>query len=463
MVSPTDKLRRTFVALTSATLLVFGALVFGLTANLRMRLHDQVQQREADAIQAVAQLEIKIEQSRLMRAHAEIAVADVFAAVLESSQLRDVIAVQLFDASGALRNSLPPVEADVVTAQRWWPAVLDGPKVRFNPNGTLEEIFGITPELGAEPTRTPLVDIVVPLKLDHGGRVGIARYWLAGTPIAAEFRQIDRSLFTQAVVAFVGGGALLVLLVAWTYRRLARAQHLLITQSADLRRANEELDFAAKTGALGAISAHLIHGLNNPLAGLEGFVAEATTADDDAVRGEARQTAMDTARRLRALVNDVVTVLRDEATGEADYRVALNETVTAIERRTAPVAEQAGVELGIAVASDGELKARTANLASLVLANLLTNAIEATPRGGNVRLEAARTGDCIVFMVTDTGGGLAPAVQESLFRPVRSTKSGGGGMGLAISHRLARHAGGELTLVRTGAGGTAFRLVVPAT
>ena len=47
-----------------------------------------------------------------------------------------------------------------------------------------------------------------------------------------------------------------------------------LVRRADLARANEELVFAAKTGAVGAISAHLIHGLKNPLSGLEGYVSD---------------------------------------------------------------------------------------------------------------------------------------------------------------------------------------------
>jgi signal transduction histidine kinase len=113
-------------------------------------------------------------------------------------------------------------------------------------------------------------------------------------------------------------------------------------------------------------------------------------------------------------------------------------------------------------AEDGAIPARAANLAGLVLANLLANAIEAAPRHGRVRLEAKRVEGGVEFLVTDSGPGLPPEVREALFRPVRSTKRGGGGVGLAISHRLARHAGGELALVSSDARGAVFRLFVPA-
>ena len=165
---------------------------------------------------------------------------------------------------------------------------------------------------------------------------------------------------------------------------------------------------------------------------------------------------------MRALVNDVVGVLRDETAGTADYRVPLREAIEAVETRSRAHATAAGIALVVKDPPDAALKARTANLAGLVLANLLANAIDASPRGASVTLDAVATKQDITFTVADVGGGLSDAVRASLFRPVASSKPGGGGMGLAISHRLARHAGGELNLLRSDATGTVFSLRVPS-
>jgi signal transduction histidine kinase len=260
----------------------------------------------------------------------------------------------------------------------------------------------------------------------------------------------------------VGGAALVAFVLAWAFSRLAAAQQRLVEQSADLARANEELDFAAKTGALGAISAHLIHGLKNPLAGIEGFVVETATGTPAAMRGDACRAAIETTRRLRALVSEVTTVLRDETDGTAEYPVPAVEVVAAARMRALPAAEQAGVKLETSGEPELVVSARVANLAGLVFANLITNAIEASTHGAVIRIEAARAGEGVAFFVRDAGPGISPGLQADLFRPVRSTKRGGGGVGLAISHRLAKHAGGSLELVRSDASGTEFRLLVPA-
>jgi signal transduction histidine kinase len=272
---------------------------------------------------------------------------------------------------------------------------------------------------------------------------------------------MDRGLIGQASFAFLGGGLLVTLALAWAFRRLENAHRQLREQSADLVRANQELDFAAKTSALGTISAHLIHGLKNPLAGLESFVADGASANDDD-SGEAWKTAKETAVRLRAMVDEVVTVLGDEATGGGDHEVPSPEIINAAKARTADKARKAGIEISIVPGSDGMVTGRVANLVGLVLANLIGNAVEASAHGQRITVEARPNGSDVEFLVSDTGSGLPDNVRVNLFRPVRSSKAGGSGMGLAISHRLAKHAGGKLELIRTDRNGTAFRLLVPA-
>jgi signal transduction histidine kinase len=108
-----------------------------------------------------------------------------------------------------------------------------------------------------------------------------------------------------------------------------------------------------------------------------------------------------------------------------------------------------------------EIPARTANLAGLVLANLVGNAIEASPPGASVTLTARELPGAIEFLVRDCGPGISGDRRAQLFQPVRSSKIGGGGIGLAISRQIARHAGGELDLAQSDNHGSVFRLRVP--
>lgn len=451
------KPRRTLLAVLLATLAVFGALVAGMTWQLRSRLREEALRREAEAIHAVAMMQLGAAQVKMPHPGGAEWIDPLFTAVLESSRLRGVFAVQLFDPAGTLRES-EPLSAEAGAAVPWWPNPLAEPRVKFLPRGSLELVYGFPTDEGT--TSFPLLDVVVPLQADpRATPLGTARYWLDGRAVAAEFARTDRRLLAQAGAAYVGGALLVMLVLLWGMRRVADAHRQLQAQSADLARANQELDFAAKTGAIGAISAHLIHGLKNPLSGLEGYVAE--SAPEDPHRGEAWRMAVDTTRRLRNLVNEVVVVLRDEGSGDADYDVPVREVTDAARNRAAAAAEQAGVTLELPPPQTGTLTARTANLVGLILDNLLGNAIEASKRGQTVQLAVATTGEHVEFLVQDQGTGLPASVRQVLFRPLRSSKPGGGGIGLAISHQLARHAGGALELTRSDGTGSVFRLVVP--
>ncbi|MEO8634107.1 MAG: HAMP domain-containing sensor histidine kinase [Gemmatimonadales bacterium] len=98
------------------------------------------------------------------------------------------------------------------------------------------------------------------------------------------------------------------------------------------------------------------------------------------------------------------------------------------------------------------------DLVEQILLNLLKNAIEAVPPGGHVHLRWGRDAERPYLDVADDGPGLAPEVQAQLFQPfVTSKGSGGTGLGLAVSRRLAHALGGELVYL-PGESGARWRL-----
>jgi PAS domain S-box-containing protein len=92
--------------------------------------------------------------------------------------------------------------------------------------------------------------------------------------------------------------------------------------------------------------------------------------------------------------------------------------------------------------------------------NLVLNALEAMPEGGGLGLGAsARDGELWVE-VSDTGPGIAPEIQQDLFKPYFSTKARGTGMGLALTEKVISQHGGRI-LYRTGPLGTTFSIALP--
>lgn len=446
-----------------AILTVFAALVLGITWRLRGELRGRVLQREAEAMHSVVLMQLASQQARQPEL-VELGASDhAFAAVLESSRLRGVLAVELYDRDGRLQAALP--EDNVGEAELAWvlaSAAQGEPVARFMAHASLAALSGTTAKI-AERRGVPLLEMAIPLFGRHGNATTsdqIAHYWIDGAPLAREFALMDRGLATQAGVAFLGGAIVIVGVLLWAFTRLDAVNRKLRAQSAELMRANQELAFSARTAAIGAISAHLFHGLKNPLAGLEGFVRDGPSSGDP-MTDDSWRAAMETARRLREMVNDVLAVLQDEKSGTADYARPALESISVARQKVQALAKDAGVSLDVVTSTEAEISARTANLATLVLVNLLTNAIEASPAGGRVELDVDEHEGMVEFHVRDHGAGLSAATRATLFQPTTTQKANGGGLGLAISHHLARHAGGQLELVESSGKGTIFRLLVP--
>jgi signal transduction histidine kinase len=103
---------------------------------------------------------------------------------------------------------------------------------------------------------------------------------------------------------------------------------------------------------------------------------------------------------------------------------------------------------------------------SQVLLNLLVNALEALPEGGDrrsaVTVRLHRDGEAAVVEVEDTGPGIAPQVLERVFDPFFTTKEDGGtGLGLAISKRIVDEIGGSIRVTSHPGAGSRFTVRLP--
>ena len=92
----------------------------------------------------------------------------------------------------------------------------------------------------------------------------------------------------------------------------------------------------------------------------------------------------------------------------------------------------------------------------------MANAVEASRAGQAVILRGAAEAGKLVIEVADQGSGMTPEfVQNDLFRPLRTTKAGGHGIGAYQARELIRAAGGELEVVSSPGAGTTMRIVLP--
>jgi C4-dicarboxylate-specific signal transduction histidine kinase len=96
-----------------------------------------------------------------------------------------------------------------------------------------------------------------------------------------------------------------------------------------------------------------------------------------------------------------------------------------------------------------------------VLLNLILNAMEAMPEGGQVYIETVLKNDKVEILVQDDGPGVPISVRENLFEPFTSTKENGIGLGLAVSYGIITAHGGSFELIPDRCKGACFQIVLP--
>ncbi len=142
--------------------------------------------------------------------------------------------------------------------------------------------------------------------------------------------------------------------------------------------------------------------------------------------------------------------------------VDLNARLQALIDFQEPELRELGVSLRFYPGADvGSVPADWDHLQAAIV-NLVRNAKDATPAGGEILVSTVREGAHVVIRVTDTGAGMSPDVQARVFEPYFSTKRSGTGLGLPTVRRVVEEHGGTLTVQSEVGKGSQFSLRLPA-
>jgi signal transduction histidine kinase len=128
-----------------------------------------------------------------------------------------------------------------------------------------------------------------------------------------------------------------------------------------------------------------------------------------------------------------------------------------------PSARQAGIEVRVFLPADLPPIRLDADLFKQALLNLLLNAAQAMPQGGEITIQAERQDREIKLQLIDTGVGMKPEVMAQIFRPFYSTRAGGTGLGLPTTKRIIELHGGRIEVQSEEGRGTMFTITLPAT
>ncbi len=263
-------------------------------------------------------------------------------------------------------------------------------------------------------------------------------------------------IYTQALVftatTLVGGGMILVIrmVVERTARSAAVARHELM---AIMLERNRELQI---------LSAELAHELKNPLASVQGLSALVARKLPSGSKESAHMKVLiGEVKRMGTTLDEFLNFSRP-LTGLTARLVSPAELLADVVSLHEGMAHQRGVKLAQA-GGQGEPITCDPRKVKQVLINLLQNALDATPQGGQVaaRIELGEGGSAL-FVIEDSGSGIAEEIRRRLFQPGTTTKPGGSGLGLTIAQAIAQQHGGSLVLEDRAGGGCRAVLSLPA-
>lgn len=230
-------------------------------------------------------------------------------------------------------------------------------------------------------------------------------------------------------------------------------------------RLERELAERERLVLVGQMAASISHNLKNPLGSMKTILQVQLENPElpDSIRGETRMV-LDEISRLSTKLNQLLQFSRPavrggNGTGSCDAVVVVEEVAGVLSHE----AERRGLKLQTKTSGANARVAISAEALNDIVSNLVVNAVEATPHGGNVRAAVVKDGGNFCVLVEDDGPGIPKALQEKILQPFFTTKSQGTGLGLAIVARRVAEFGGKIdweSPLKDGRG-TRFKVTLP--
>jgi signal transduction histidine kinase len=229
---------------------------------------------------------------------------------------------------------------------------------------------------------------------------------------------------------------------------------------ASIQKARQDLIRQERISTIGRLSSSIVHDLRNPLAAIYGGAE--MLVDADLPPSHVKRLAKNiyrSSQRIQGMLQDLLDVSRGKHGTPEICR--LREVAVAATDSLEAAAEQQGVSLSLEIAPEIELPLDRSRL-ERAFVNLIGNALEAMPGGGEVHIRAEMAGEAVIVHVEDNGPGIAAEIREQLFQPfVTAGKRNGLGLGLALSRQTVLEHGGDMWVESQPGRGARFSFRLP--
>jgi signal transduction histidine kinase len=309
------------------------------------------------------------------------------------------------------------------------------------------------------------VEVYVPIFADNGRELlGVFETYKRADSIYRDIRDARIVVLLGAL----GGGLLLYLSLFAIVRKAARK---IDEQQENLLKMQSELVASQRMAAVGEMAAAVAHGIGNPLSSIRA-AAQVAMLDAEGENGASQDSKMKenlqsimqqvdrVQKRMQGLLN-FAKPLEPHAV-PVEINPLLSDVVETLRSRfnNAAVVPHLDLDDNLPkVISD-------ANQLEQVFMGLITNAVEATPRGGRVTVRTRALGDSgdgrgVRVSIEDTGEGIPVENRERVFEPFFTTKPHGTGIGLPLAKKFVERNGGALKICDVTPPGTRIDVTLP--
>jgi signal transduction histidine kinase len=227
-------------------------------------------------------------------------------------------------------------------------------------------------------------------------------------------------------------------------------------------RLREELGRAQQLAAVGETTSAVAHQIGTPLNLVSGHIQLLLEQQEPGSPIAARlSVAEEQLRKVAAIVQGLLDRSRRRLAREP---VDLPQVIGRLGALGEPALETAGIRLSHACDTVRPISGDVAQL-ELALLNLISNAVDAMPAGGDLRIRVTQDGDDVQLTIADSGVGIAPEIRDRVFEPWFTTKGSGRGtgLGLSITRSVLTELGGRIEVHSEPGRGTTVAVTLPAT
>jgi len=225
----------------------------------------------------------------------------------------------------------------------------------------------------------------------------------------------------------------------------------------------KQLKDSERLAAIGATAGMVGHDIRNPLQAITSDLYLAETELASIPNSEEKKNAIESLQEIGKnvdYINKIVADLQDFArplkpnAEETDVKFIIEDL---LKKNGLPE----NVKVSVRVETDARKVVADASYVSRIIYNLVTNAVQAMPKGGKLTIHAYKEANDLLITVKDTGVGIPEKVKGKLFTPMFTTKSKGQGFGLAVIKRMTESLGGTVTFESQEGKGTTFTIRLP--